>query len=87
MTQDELRETLNCRVGGLWMAAMVLVKLMDHPQINLHELRESKPARIFREQARMMNQYMMDFINTLPRDALPPEEKKFLELWFKEVGK
>ena len=43
MNQDELRETLNCRVGGLWMATMVLMKLMDHPQINLHELRESKP--------------------------------------------
>ena len=35
----------------------------------------------------MMNQYMMDFVHGLPPDALPPEEKKFLELWFKEVGK
>ncbi len=87
MSVDGLRQQLNARVGALWLSTGLLVKLIDHPGSTLEVIRGHAITTGFRQEVRRMTGWMMASTRTLPDDQIPPEERKFWELWFKLIDK
>jgi len=84
MTEDAVRSAMKRHVGGLWTAATDLLVRMDDPRMTIDQLRASRSATMFRAQVIAYRNWMLDVVRTLP-NAFTPEEKKFLEFWFKQM--
>jgi len=87
--QSPAAESLHRRVpthlGGLWLATVELLLLMDRPGMTIERLRGSQPATMFRAQVLAFRQWMIEASQIVP--GMTPEEKKFLEHWFKELDR
>jgi len=85
VTEDELRHLLLYRVGSLWVTTGILLKCLDHPQMTIKALRESKIAADFRAHVHGLSQCMIASTQTLAPGEVLPEERKFWDLWFREI--
>jgi len=85
MTQEQLRSSVPAHMQGLWLAGACLVVLMDDPGMTLEKLRRSDPAIAFRQQAIAMSRWLAQAIEQTPPEALPPEERRFMEFWFGQM--